>query len=213
MGDYDYLPFITFGGFSTTNSNSRIASLGSQRSDWNAGFDRPFTNVAIAPTVTWLRGSHSLRGGYDLRIARVGHHQRRATAPDATTSRAPTRAPTTRRPQNDLAQSWAQFLLGLPTVGTNTVATSGSTGSQFEISAQGDFRQISHGLFLQDDWRVNRSLTLNLGVRLEIEQALTEAEDRNLGGFDASVDSPIEAAARLRYAANPIPQIPAGEFR
>lgn len=212
MGDYDYLPFVTFGGFSTTNANSRIASLGSQRSDWNAGFDRPFTNLSLAPTVTWLRGSHSLRAGYDLRSRRwditndgygAGRYHFAGTYTRANNAAA----------QNDLAQSWAQFLLGIPTTGTNTVANAGSTASQFEIAAPADYRQISHGLFLQDDWRVSRKLTLNLGVRLEIEQALTEAEDRNLGGFDAAVNSPIEAAAQARYAANPIPQIPASAFQ
>jgi hypothetical protein len=212
MGDYDYLPFITFGGFSTTNSNSRIASLGSQRSDWNAGFNRPFTNISFAPTVTWLRGSHSLRGGYDLRWRRwditndgygAGRYHFAGTYTRANNAAA----------QNDLAQEWAQFLLGIPTTGTNTVAAPGSTASQFEISAQGDFRQVSHGLFLQDDWRISHKLTVNLGVRLEIEQALREAENRNLAGFDAAASSPIEAAARLRYAANPIPQVPVSEFQ
>ncbi|HET9317606.1 MAG TPA: carboxypeptidase-like regulatory domain-containing protein, partial [Vicinamibacteria bacterium] len=172
MGEYDYLPFVTFGGFSTTNSNSRIASLGSQRSDWNSGFDRPFTNVSIAPTVTWLQGSHSLRAGYDLRSRRwditnngygAGRYHFAGTYTRANNAAA----------QNDLAQEWAQFLLGIPTTGTNTVANPGSTASQFEISSPGDFRQVSHGLFLQDDWRVNRKFTVNLGVRLEVEQALT----------------------------------------
>ncbi len=212
MGDYQYLPFITFGGFSTTNANSRIASLGSQRADWNAGFDRPFTNLSIAPTVTWLRGSHAFRAGYDLRSRRwditndgygAGRYHFAGTYTRANNA----------APQNDLAQSWAQFLLGIPTTGTNTVATPGSTGSQFEIAARGDYRQVSHGLFLQDDWRVNRKLTVNLGVRLEVEQALTEAEDRNLGGFDAAAASPIEGAALARYASNPIAEIPVSAFR
>jgi hypothetical protein len=212
MGDYSYLPFITFGGFSTTNANSRIASLGSQRSDWNAGFNRPFYNLSLAPTVTWLMGNHSFRGGYDLRTRRwditndgygAGRYHFAGTYTRANNAAA----------QNDLAQSWAQFLLGIPTAGTNTVATPGSTGSQFEIASPGDFRQTSHGLFFQDDFRVNRRLTFNLGVRVEVEQALTEADDRNLGGFDATAASPIEPAVRARYAANPIPEIPVSEFQ
>ena len=39
MNGYQYLPFFTFGSFSSTNSGSTIASLGSMRSDWNDGFD------------------------------------------------------------------------------------------------------------------------------------------------------------------------------
>jgi hypothetical protein len=49
-------------------------------------------------------------------------------------------------------------------------------------------------------------------VRLELEQGLTESENRNLAGFDAVSASPIEGEARLAYARNPIPEIPVGEF-
>jgi hypothetical protein len=212
MGGYKYLPFITFGGFSTTNANSRIASLGSQRSDWGSGFDRPFDNMSFSPTLTWVRGAHSLRGGYELRYRRwnitsapygAGRYFFRGNFTRANNAAA----------QDVLAQEFAQFLLGLPTVGTNnTVATSGSNSSQFEISAPGDYRQTSHALFLQDDWRVNRRLTLNLGVRLEIDGAMSESENRNLAGFDQLVASPIEAQARAQYAAAPLPELPASQF-
>src|SRR5439155_10209714 len=114
---------------------------------------------------------------------------------------------------NDRAQSWAQFMLGLPTVGGGNVATPGTTSSQFETAAEGDFRQQYHGLFLQDDWRATSTLTVNLGVRLEINPGLTEAQNRNLAGFDFSVSNPIEAAAQAAYATNPIPQIPVSSFK
>jgi hypothetical protein len=212
FGDYQYLPFFTFGSFSTTNANSTIASLGAQRSDWGEGFDRPFYNLSLAPTVTRLWGAHSLRVGYELRYRRWDITNAAYGAGRYHFNGAYTRA-NNAAPTNDVAQTWAQFLLGLPTTGTNTVANPGSTGSQFEIAANGDYRQVSHGLFLQDDWRVSRKLTLNLGVRLEMEQALTESQDRNLGGFDAAAASPIEAAAVANYARNPIPELAASAFR
>ena len=84
--------------------------------------------------------------------------------------------------------------------------------SQFEIASPGEFRQSYHGLFLQDDWRATRRLTLNLGVRLEINAGMSETEDRNLAGFDTTSASPIENAARQAYALNPIPQIAPAEF-
>ena len=71
------------------------------------------------------------------------------------------------------------------TAGTGTPGDPGSTASQFEIASDGDYRQTPHGLFVQDDWRVSRRLTLNLGLRVEVEEPLREAENRNLGGFDA----------------------------
>src|SRR5262245_40448091 len=46
MRGYQYLPFFTFGAFSSTNSGSTISSLGSMRSDWNDGFTRPMMFVS-----------------------------------------------------------------------------------------------------------------------------------------------------------------------
>jgi hypothetical protein len=211
MGGYNYLPFFTFGGFSSTNANSRIASLGSQRSDFGLGFDRPFQNISFVPTASWLWRGHSLKGGYELRRQQweiaaspygAGRYHFAGTYTRLNNAAA----------QNILAQSWAQFLLGIPTTVTNTVASVSSTASQFEIAAAADYRQDSHALFAQDDWHVNDKLTLNLGLRFEYDKALTESEDRNLGGFDPTISSPIEAAVLANYAAAPIPQIPVNAF-
>ena len=210
FGDFQYLPFMQFGAFSTTNQNSTIASIGAQRSDWGEGFSRPFYNFALSPTVTRLWGAHSLRAGYELRyrrwdITNAGYGAGRYFFNGAYT-RANNAAPT-----NDVAQTWAQFLVGLPTTGTNTVAGT-NTASQLEIAANSDYSQTSHGLFLQDDWRVNRRLTVNLGLRLEVEKALTEAGNQNLAGFDAAAASPIEGAATAAYARNPIAELPVSQF-
>jgi hypothetical protein len=211
MKDYHYLPFITFGGFSTTNSNSTIASLGSQRADWGTGFNRPFTQISFIPTVDWLLGEHSLRSGYELRNQRWD-----ITVPAYGAGRYFFNGAYTRLNNsaalNDPAQEWAQFLLGLPTVQTGTVANAGSNSSQFEISAEGDWRQVSHALFVQDDWHISSNLTLNLGVRMELMQAMSEAKDRALAGFDTTVTSPIAATAIANYAKNPIAEIPVGQF-
>jgi hypothetical protein len=212
MGGYKYLPLITFGGFSSgTNANSRIATLGAQRADFGTGFNRPFTNISFVPTVNWLFRSHSLRSGYELRDQRW-----RITVPAYGAGRYNFNGAYTRSnnsaPLNDPAQSWAQFLLGLPTAGTGTVASAGSTSSQFEISSKADYGQISHAVFVQDDWHVTDRLTFNVGVRLELDRGMTESQNRNVGGFDASITSPIAAAAQANYAKNPIPEIPVSQF-
>src|SRR4029077_6509978 len=90
---------------------------------------------------------------------------------------------------NDRGQSWAQFLLGLPTAATGAVATPGTSSSQFEIASPGEFAQMYHGLFVQDDWRVGAKLTLNLGLRLEINSGMSEIDNRNLGGFDTTTSN------------------------
>jgi hypothetical protein len=212
MNGYGYLPFFTFGAFSTTNSGSTIASLGSQRSDWNEGFDRPMTTISILPTATKLWGQHTSRIGYELRrqqwnITAAGYPGGRYMFNGAYT-RATNGAAT-----NIREQVWAQFLLGLPTSQTGAVATPGTQSSQFEIASPGSFRQVTHGIFVQDDWRFNKKLTLNLGLRLEVNGGMSEAENRNLAGFDTTTPNPIQAQAQANYAANPIPQIAPADFR
>lgn len=212
MNNYNYLPLFTFGSFSTTNENSTISSLGARRSDWNQGFDRPMDTYSVQPTLTRIWGGHTARAGYDFRrqvwnITNAGYTGGRFAFTGAYTRLNNT------APQNDRAQSWAQFLLGLPTAATGTVANAGGNISQFDIASPGEFSQMYHGLFAQDDWRVSDRLTVNLGLRLEVNNGMREAENRNLAGFDVETPNPIQAAAVAAYANNPIPQIPVSAFR
>jgi hypothetical protein len=212
MGGYRYLPLITIGSFSTTNANSTIASLGSQRADWGDGFNRPMYTFSVAPTLTKIWGSHTARAGYDFRFQRWNITNSGFPGGRFQFNGAYTRANNSAA-TNDRAQSWAQFLLGLPTAATGAVATPGTQSSQFEIASPGEFSQGYHGLFVQDDWRINGKLTVNLGMRFEINTGMKEVEDRNLAGFDTISPNPIEPAAQAAYARNPIPEIPVSSFR
>lgn len=57
------------------------------------------------------------------------------------------------------------------------------------------------------------NLTINLGVRFEHEFPTTERFNRSLNGFNATVASPVAAAAMAAYAANPSPVLPASQFK
>ena len=54
---------------------------------------------------------------------------------------------------------------------------------------------------MQDDWRVTNRLTLNLGLRYEVETALVERDNKSVSGFDYDYVQPIQAAVQARYAA------------
>lgn len=212
MNGYQYLPFFTFGSFSSTNANSTIASLGAMRSDWNDGFARPMYTFAVSPTLTKLWGNHTGRFGYEYRYQRWNITNDGYPAGKYSFNGAYTRANNSAA-LNDRAQSWAQFLLGLPTAGTGPVATASGAVSQFEIAALGSFRQSTNALFAQDDWRASDRLTVNLGLRLEMNTGMSEMDDRNLAGFDTTTPNPIQAQAQANYAKAPIPELSVSNFQ
>jgi len=189
---YQYLPRFDVSGFDT---------LGAQRSDYSEGFDRPFYTFAFAPTVTWIKGPHAMKAGYDLRRQRWYRVDGGYMAGRYNFDGSYTRVNNSATRQQGMAL--AQFLLGIPTSGGNSLIDNNTTG---------DYLQYSHGLFVQDDWKVTRRLTLNLGLRFEIQPGMTESGNRNTQGFDLTSSNPVEAAARAAYAVNPQPEIPASQF-
>ena len=156
MGDYNYLPLMTLGTFSTTNESSTIASLGSRRSDWGDGFDRPLNTYSFAPTVTRVWGSHTPRAGYDLRLQEWDDHQQRL--PGRTL---PVQRRVHPRQQHGGAQRSRAVMGAVPPraadVGHRCGGDAGTQSSQFEIASPGSFTQVYHHFFVQDDWRVSPS--------------------------------------------------------
>ena len=94
-------------------------------------------------------------------------------------------------------QGIAAFMLGIPL-----------NGSFIELRPEQDYSVMSHGFFVHDDWRVGEKLTLNLGVRYDLELGMTEAENRNVRGFDFTTANPIQAQAQAQFAANPPAGVP-----
>ena len=112
-----------------------------------------------------------------------------------------TRGPNDNSSSAPLGQGLASFLLGLPTGGY--VDVNGSYAQQYQVS----------GWYFQDAWKLGPRLTLNLGLRWEMEVPTTERFNRSVRGFDIGAPSPIEPAARANYAQSPIPEIAPEDFR
>lgn len=190
---YQYFPMIEIRNLDAIRPIR--ADLGSQRSDWNAGRLRPFMMGSIQPTMTKIFGNHTTKFGWDLRIVREnfisnGYQGSRLFFDGLYTAPASNSSTTLR---NAFGRDIAAFLLGTPTAG------SGSTASQLDNAINYSVQSVYNGFFFHDDWRVTPKLTLNLGLRYELEGGLSERYDRIQRGFDLTTPSPIDAAARAAY--------------
>lgn len=99
-----------------------------------------------------------------------------------------------------VAYELSSFLLGLPTTG------------DFTQASPTDMHANYTAVFVQDDWRVNDQLTLNLGVRFDHQSPQMEKLSRVVDGFNPTAPTDVSTAAALAYAAHPISQIPPGSF-
>ena len=185
FGNFRYFPQIDLNRYDDIGTN------------WLGGTTT--NNFSVQPTWTKLKGRHSIKTGYDLRVTYederldghpAGLYQFRETY--------------TRQSETSASlhtQDLASLLLGIP------------TGGRIETMADRYNNVIYHGVFIQDDWKATDRLTLNLGLRYEFEGSPTERFNRNVRGFDPDVQLPITAAAEAAYAANPIPEVAPSAFR
>jgi hypothetical protein len=201
MNGYQYLPRFDIRTFDAQRPIR--STLGASRSDYNEGLLRPFYTFSVQPSLTQIHGDHSLRYGYDYRVLREnfstnGYQGGRFffdgtyTSIDTTTTTNSNNQTNANRNRNAYGRDLAAFLLGIPSTSTSQsiIDTSG-----INYSAQSQY----HGFYFQDDWRVTPKLTLNLGLRYEVELGLTERYNRFIRGFDPTTTSPINDAARAAY--------------
>lgn len=103
-------------------------------------------------------------------------------------------------PAGSLGLVWATFQLGIP------------TGMSVDTNDTAALMNPYYAWYGQDTWRVTRTFTLTLGLRVEYERGPTERYDRAISYFDPNLTLPISAAAQAAYARNPLPELPASQF-
>ncbi len=172
-------------------------------SGWEGPGDGVTSSVihSLVANFTKLKGDHNLRFGNEFRVYREFRNRFPAdVAPDLNFSNYWARGPLDNSPAPPVGAELTALLLGIP----------GGSMSRTASSAE---QNLHYALFVQDDVKVSRRLTLNLGLRWEFETPITERYDRSVVGFAFGASSPIEAQARANYAARPIAELPPEQFR
>lgn len=152
-------------------------------------------------TVTWNKSKHTVRFGFDWRNLRENRNRyANSTSPDFVFADTFTRGPLDNSPSAAYSGSVAAFMLGVP---------AGNMG----VNASYAERNSIYGFYVQDDYRFSSKLTLNLGLRYEVESPTTERYNRAVRNFDNTTPNPVDAQARAQYALSPMPELPASQFR
>ena len=161
---------------------------------------RPVNNHTVSSTLTKALGKQSIRTGFEFRIYQeadrfFSNAQTGQYTFDSTWTRGPLDNSATS--PSSIGQSVASLLLGLP--GSGSIARSADY-----IEQSG-----SWGFFVQDDYKITPTLTLNLGLRYEFETPLHERYNRSTLDFNTAYTQEISAAAQANYA-KIYPTIPGG---
>ncbi|MHB1021148.1 MAG: TonB-dependent receptor [Acidobacteriaceae bacterium] len=76
----------------------------------------------------------------------------------------------------------ASLLLGYP------------SGGSYSTNIASAIQQLYYAAYVQDDWRITRNLTVNLGLRWDYEAPLTERYNRQNAGFCITCTNPLQAS-------------------
>ncbi|WP_238325877.1 TonB-dependent receptor [Bryobacter aggregatus] len=149
---------------------------------------------------TKLIGQHNMHFGVDYRVYRENRNRyMNDVSPNLNFDAEYTKASNTAgNPQ--LGGEIASFLLGVPAGNMNRTASYAEQDKYW-------------GFYFQDDYKLSKRLTLNLGLRYEYETPMTERFDRAVEQFAFGVSNPIEAQAKANYARSPFPDFPVDRFR
>lgn len=190
------IPNINIGGFTG-------ALFGNGSYSWS-----PYNRWIFNPSVTSTHGKHTLRFGFE-----ASYEARGNVAPGnaygtfqfgpSWTQQATDRASTTNG-GTDQYLGVASLLLGLPVCSGNDARCPSSSTAAGSIDNNTSYyisRPFYAG-YVQDDWKVSDRLTVNVGLRYEVQVPYLERYNRMAGQFDMSQVNPMSDQIMAQWQAN-----------
>lgn len=135
------------------------------------------TSHSFQVSMTKVQGKHTIKGGFEYRAVYNNQLQNNLASGTLSFSPAFTQGPNPNQASSTAGNAIATMLLGYP-------------GGSLRIQPATAYRGSYQALFLQEDWRVSARLTLNFGLRWEVNQPRTERFDR-ISVFDSTLPSPV----------------------
>jgi hypothetical protein len=158
-------------------SISEFAGMGNNNSSQTVS-----DSLVMFPTITWVKGKHTLHGGIDLRFQQsVNDRIGGGTSWWVDRTWTQTNCGSCGSWDQASGNSISAVLLGNATSGSDSINT------------KTYWSQHYYAPFLQDDWKFNHRLTLNLGVRWDFMPGETERNNEGMYAFDTVDTNPINS--------------------
>jgi hypothetical protein len=171
------LPYMNFNAAGSCATNS-YECLG----DTSSSLD-PSTSYQVFTDIIKVIGRHTLKVGFDGRQYRLSVTNYGDSSGAFTFDKSWTNAGSSGTTSNAMGLDLAALLLGVPSSG------------EYDLNARADYHMYYVGSFVQDDWTVNNRLTLNMGLRYDINTPFEERRGRTVNGFNS--------AATVNYSGTP----------
>jgi hypothetical protein len=156
-------PAFTIPGYATLGNPTAVSRT-----------QTPILDDHIVETLSWTRGKHALKFGTEARFGANSEVRDRGSSGNFTITPLITSLPGVA----DTGDAFASFLLGEV------------NAANIQISDKISTRASYWGFFVQDDWRVSRNLTVNLGFRYDVELP-RRAVGNTMNSFDPMKINPV----------------------
>jgi len=137
-------------------------------------------NYSVQPNISMTRGTHNIRAGLDFRQTNVSVENYVNAGGQVDFTRPFTRSTLNSTSANE-GNAFASFLLGA------------ASGGNVPVNVFPEYSWTFAAPWVQDDWRLTKKLTLNLGFRWDFNSPVSESQDRLNYAFDPTLVNPVSA--------------------